>query len=134
MKNNYTYPVLLDKSEEGIINIYFPDFENMVTCIEEGGDYVNEAQDYLAMVIADYEECGKVLPESSMAEKIELKNRYILLYINIWMPYHRSKIKETYVKKTLTIPVWLDELAKSNNLNFSATLVKGLKEALNLQD
>ena len=73
MKNNYTYPVILDKSEEGMINIYFPDFENMVTCIEDGGNYVEEAQDYLAMVITDYEDCGKSLPEPSLAEKIQLK-------------------------------------------------------------
>jgi len=56
----------------------------------------------------------------------------MLAYINVWMPYHRTKIKEVYVKKTLTIPVWLDMLAKENNINFSATLVKGLKEELGL--
>jgi post-segregation antitoxin (ccd killing protein) len=48
------------------------------------------------------------------------------------MPYHKSRIKEVYVKKTLTIPSWLDILAKNNNINFSAILVKAIKKELNL--
>ena len=38
------------------------------------------------------------------------------------------------VKKTLTIPKWLDEMAKAKNVNFSAILVKGLKAELGLRD
>lgn len=40
--------------------------------------------------------------------------------------------KETYVKKTLTIPTWLDVLAKAKNINFSSVLVEGLKKELNI--
>jgi post-segregation antitoxin (ccd killing protein) len=40
------------------------------------------------------------------------------------------KTKEVYVKKTLTIPMSLDIRARENNINFSATLVKGIKDEL----
>lgn len=48
------------------------------------------------------------------------------------MPHHKQSIKETYVKKTLTVPVWLNILAKQANINFSSVLVKGLNEELNI--
>ena len=48
------------------------------------------------------------------------------------MPYFRQIQKTIYVKKTLTIPKWLDEMAKEKNVNFSAILVKGLKAELGI--
>ena len=64
---------------------------------------------------------------------IELREGQKLVYINIWMPYHRSKEKVIYTKKTLTIPLWLDLLAKENNINFSETLTEALKEKLSIK-
>lgn len=131
MKDNYTYPAILDYSDKGFINIIFPSFPNLVTCVTQEHDVIRAAQDYLALTIKDYEDEGKTLPDEN--ELFDLSEGQKLIYINLWMPYHRSKIKETYVKKTLTIPEWLDILAKNNNINFSSTLVAGLKRALNLQ-
>lgn len=131
MKDNYTYPAILDYNEENYINIEFVDFPGAITCVETGEDFLTEAQDLLTLYIKDYEDKQIELPVAS--EEIELENNQKLIYINIWMPYHRTKVKETYVKKTLTIPTWLDILAKSNNVNFSAVLVEGLKRELNLK-
>ena len=50
----------------------------------------------------------------------------------MWMPYFRHIEKIIYVKKTLTVPKWLDEMAKKKNINFSAVLVKGLKNELGI--
>ena len=36
------------------------------------------------------------------------------------------------IKKTLTIPEWLNELAVNNHLNFSQILQDALKQKLNL--
>ena len=132
MKDNYTYVAIIDESEKGFINISFPDFDGAMTCVPQGEDYVVAAQDFLALMIADMEDTGRTLPEMKTVEYILDKGQREV-YINVWMPYHRTKIKEVYVKKTLTIPLWLDMLAKENNVNFSATLVKGLKEILGLE-
>ena len=39
-------------------------------------------------------------------------------------------MKIAYVKKTLTIPSYLDILAKNKNINFSQVLQEALKEKL----
>ncbi len=130
MKDNYTYPAIFDYNEEGVINICFPDFPEAYTFAEDEGSAVTEAQDILAVTIRDYEETGTEIPEESSMPEIQENQR--LVYINVWMPYHRSKIKEVYVKKTLTIPEWLNILAIKSNLNFSAILVEGLKSKLDI--
>lgn len=132
MNDNYTYPAIVYENEKGCMEIVFPDFENAITCTDGKVSFVDMAQELLTLLIDDFEENNRKLPEPGMAE-YTLEAGQKLVYINVWMPYHRTKIKEVYVKKTLTIPVWLDMLAKANNINFSATLVKGLKEKLGLE-
>jgi len=131
MKNNYTFPAIFDYNDPDYILISFPDFENSITSADRDDECIEMAQDYLTLLITDYEMEKKTLPIPSINIK-KLSNNQKLVYVNIWMPYHRSKIKETYVKKTLTIPAWLDILAKRNNVNFSSILVKGLKSELAL--
>jgi predicted RNase H-like HicB family nuclease len=133
MKDNYTYPAIVVENEVGGKDITFPDFDNAITCATKDEEIVEMAQDYLVLLIDEYETTGKELPKPG-ASDYEMKEGMSLIYINVWMPYHRTKIKEVYVKKTLTIPLWLDILAKKNDVNFSATLVKGLKEELGLKN
>lgn len=131
MKDNYTYPVVFDYSEADLVNFIIPDLNGAVSSAELGDDIIKEAQDFLAMTILDYMDSGKALPGPSL--EIEAKNNEKVIFINVWMPYHRSTVKEVLVKKTLTIPSWLDVLGRQANINFSAVLVKGLKEKLDLR-
>ncbi|MEI3163752.1 MAG: type II toxin-antitoxin system HicB family antitoxin [Lachnospirales bacterium] len=102
------------------------DFPDLMSCVENEEEIIPEAQDLLGLTIIDYIDRNMELPQST-------KNLKDSIYIQVWLPYYRSKVKEIYVKKTLTIPSWLDLLAKEKNINFSATLVKGLKEELGIK-
>lgn len=130
MKENYTFPAILDFSEKDVINLSFPDIPEAFTFVETGEDYITAAQEVLALALKDRSDTNEDIPEPSL--DIELEDDQKVVYINIWMPYHGKNVKEVYVKKTLTIPAWLDILAKENQINFSAVLVEGLKEKLGL--
>lgn len=132
MNDNYTYSMVLDHSEEGYTNMFFPEFEGLASCVDSDEDPIEEAQDILALTILDYEERNKPLPKRKQKRDVKISSDQELVYVNVWIPYHRSKVKEVYTKKTLTIPVWLDLLAKKNNINFSETLVHALKDKLGL--
>ena len=132
MDSNYTYAAILDFSDKDTIDITFPAFDG-ATCAEKDENYIEAAQDWLASAIMDAEDAGEEIPADISPEKIALSKKQKLVYVNVWMPYHRSKVKETYVKKTLTIPAWLDVLAKQNSVNFSETLVQALKTKLGLE-
>lgn len=134
MEQNYTYPAILDYSEQDFVHIIFPDFAGAMTSVLENEDYIIAAQEFLALTLLDFEDENISIPQRSSIDEITLQENQQIIYVNIWMPFHRSKVKEVYVKKTLTIPAWLDILAKNNKINFSATLVKGLKIELGMQD
>ena len=130
MKENYTYAAIFDYNEPGYVNITFPMFDGAFTCVEDGENPISAAQDVLTLMLLEYEESGKKLPNDF--EKPRVGENQEIYFVNVWMPYHRSQVKEVYTKKTLTIPVWLDMLAKQNNVNFSALLVKALKKELKI--
>ncbi|EDT73962.1 type II toxin-antitoxin system HicB family antitoxin [Clostridium butyricum] len=132
MKDNYNYPMIFSYSEEGI-DIKAYDFDECFTFAENEKEAMESAIDILALTIIDYQSENRKLPMPTSVSKIELQKNEKLVYINVWLPYFRSKVKETYVKKTLTIPTWIDILAKRNNINFSSVLVRGLKKELNLE-
>jgi hypothetical protein len=50
------------------------------------------------------------------------------------MPLYREAIENQSVKKTLTIPQWLNKLAEEKNVNFSQLLQSALKEHLGIHD
>lgn len=132
MKDNYTYPVVFDYSDKEYIQIIFPCFDYQCTEVDIDGDPVAEAQDWLALNINDCELSNEEAPSEKLPQDFVLEEYQQLIYVNLWMPFHRSKVKVTYTKKTLTIPAWLDILAKQNNVNFSEVLTQALIEKLNL--
>lgn len=133
MEENYTYPVIFETINNEYTDIIFPDFENTMTSAYEDQDVIQIAQDFLALTLQDYFDEQKATPDPSSFKDIQLEKNQQCVYVNVWMPYHRSQIKETYIKKTLTIPAWLDIIAKNHNINFSQTLVKALKEELKIR-
>lgn len=66
--------------------------------------------------------------------KIKVEDNQIVVPIEVWMPYYRSNIKTVYVKKTLTIPSWLNSVAERSKINFSQVLQEALKEKLGIRE
>lgn len=129
MGNNYTYPAIINIAED-ILNINFPDFDNATTFSLDLNTIVEDAQDFLALTIEDILSRNMPLPQPSNYNDITIDSRQQIIFINVWLPYHIAKTRETYTKKTLTIPTWLDLLAKEKNINFSRILTEALKKEL----
>lgn len=126
MKENYVYPVRTEAAEDGIV-ITFPDFPDLVTFAEKREDVIRTAQEALALKIMDLENRQEPVPEPGEAEPGAV-------FVHVWMPYFRNSIRAVYVKKSVTIPQWLDLLARERSVNFSAALVKGIKLELGIED
>ena len=127
MKENYVFPAVIEE-EENLLNISFPTLGGIATCVERGEDLIGAAQELLALTLIDYQEKHQEVPDAE--ETIPDAEGGKVIFIHVWLPYFRSRTKEVYVKKTLTIPAWLDMLAKQNEVNFSAVLTEALKEKL----
>ena len=125
MKENYVYPAKIKHTGAGI-ETPFIDFPDVVTFAENLDDVITAAQEALALVILDLENTNGKIPEPTMTQSD-------VLYVHVWMPYFRNISREIYVKKSVTIPQWLDILAKNKSINFSATLVKAIKAELGIK-
>lgn len=132
MRENFVYPIKV-KKEDGVFLITFPDFPGQMTDAADESEVIRSAQEVLALCIIDNENQEKENPEPSQESDIPLEEGEKVVYVHLWMPYFRNVTKEIYVKKTLTIPQWLDLLAKEKNINFSAVLVNGLKQELGIE-
>ena len=126
MEENYVYPAEV-KEENGLYQLRFIDFPEITLVEEETMDeLIRSSKESLAMAILDYEIIGKEI-------QIPKSNESDVIYIHVWLPYFRNATKEIYVKKNVTIPQWLDLLAKESNINYSAALVKGIKQELGIK-
>lgn len=74
------------------------------------------------------------LPEPTPLNKIKIHKNQSIMLIEAWMPLVRSEMENRAVKKTLTIPKWLNDIAEQKKVNFSQILQKALKEELGIKE
>jgi predicted RNase H-like HicB family nuclease len=122
----YVYPACFYPEEDGRFSVIFVDFD-LATFGDDLADALYMAADAAAGRILTMLEDGEKLPEPSQANMIEPEddNGFIsLVYIDL--DNLKADHEETPVKKTLTIPSWLNKAAEKKNINFSATLKDAL--------
>ena len=132
-KEMYIYPALFTYEDDGI-SIEFPDLEGCFSCADNDSQAVYNAKEAMALYLYDAETDNSELPSPTDISKITPKKNQRVFPIDVWMPYYRSKIKTYCVKKTLTIPNWLNVLAEEHNVNFSGLLKDALIEYLGITD
>lgn len=132
MKDTYTFPCIIKFDEEDkIYYVRFPDIEEAFTDGDSLKEAVYNAQEVLGLVIYEREKMGREIPKAT-EYMIKTGENESLSYISVWMPLVRDRIEEKSVKKTLTIPKWLNDLAEENNVNFSQLLQVAIKKYIGL--
>lgn len=129
-KDKYSYPCIItyDKSD-GIYYVEFPDLEDCFTDGESLEEALYNAKDVLGLVLYAKEE-NNIEIEPPKNKPIFTEENQSVSYISVWMPLIRDEIENKSIKKTVTIPKWLNDLAEDNNVNFSKILQTSLKEYL----
>lgn len=127
----YAYPAVFTPEKGGGFSIRFPDLENCYTCGDNMVDSLLMAEDVLALVLYGYERDGRKIPSPSDESGIPLSKGEFINYIACDTLEYR-KIYNKAVKKTLTIPEWLNEAAMAMGLNFSQILQEALLSKIQL--
>ena len=86
------------------------------------------ANDVLAFVLYDYESEGREIPAPSKAENVEKSDGDFVNYIACDTVEYARMHNSRAVKKTLTIPQWLNDIAIRQDVNFSQVLQEALME------
>ena len=125
----YVYPAVFAAEGEGYA-VNFPDIDGCYTCGDDLADGIEMAEDVLALVLYQYEKDGKAVPHPSDPKDLKLnENEFVNLIAADTIGYQKRHNTKA-VKKTLTIPEWLNELAVKANINFSQVLQEALFEKL----
>lgn len=127
----YVFPAILTPEEGGYV-VRFPDVKN---CFTEGDDLaeaLDMAQDVLNLMLMDMEDDGVAISAPSDIQTIPHEENEIVTLITADTMEYRKLYGNKAVKKTLSIPAWLNTAAEQKGLNFSAVLQSALKKALDI--
>ncbi|MBD3949432.1 type II toxin-antitoxin system HicB family antitoxin [Tuanshanicoccus lijuaniae] len=122
------YPATFEKDEKYIL-VRFPDIPEAVTQGETLEEAYEMAQEVLGIALEDKD----VFPEASSLSDIQKQfpNAMVSL-VGIDLIAYRRKYHSKSVRKNVTIPEWISNLAQSEGINFSQTLTEALKEKLGI--
>ncbi|HBS59486.1 MAG TPA: pilus assembly protein HicB, partial [Firmicutes bacterium] len=103
------------------------------------GDNLQEAhklaKEALGLHLWGFERDGEDIPEPSAIDAVQ--SEYpgeVIGLVEVSMAALRSKLDTRAVKKTLTIPYYLNQMAEKSKINFSQVLQSALKEKLGIRD
>lgn len=134
-----TYPAVFVREDDGKYSVLFPDL-NSATCGDNLNDALEMAQDCMAGLVYTAQKSGEPLPEASdMSQELlqstcaemeaDPKNAFINLIAVDVEAYARQHFQKS-VKKTLSIPQWMNDAAEKQGINFSKVLQEALTEKL----
>ena len=122
---NLSYPAVIHR-EDNSYWIEFPDLEGCHTFADSLEEIFDEAKEALGAYCSTLLDEGKTLPKPSDIASTEHSGDDILALVEVPTRGQRS------VKKTLTIPSWLNTMAEQKQINFSQTLQEALVKRLGL--
>ena len=126
MDKRLFYPAVFHRAEGGGFWVTFPDIPECMTQGEDMQEAYEMAADALGLSLTTIDNGGReLLPKASSADEITVEDG-ILVIVEFDIAEYRRKNRSRAVKKTLSIPEWLNEAAIRENLNFSQVLQDAL--------
>ena len=126
----YTYTAVFTPEKNGIFSVDFPDLQGCYTSGDDMADAIYMAQDVLNLTLYDFENDKKDIPDATKPQDIKITDEQFTSVIAVDTDVYRRFYEKKPVKKTLTIPMWLNERAEKEHINFSGVLQEALKERL----
>ena len=129
-KTLLTYPAIFTQ-ENGQ---YWVEFIDLRGCYSDGetlAEAMENAKEAMGLYLEDLEEYPKC---TTNIKDIQLLENQIISYVSVDLVEHKRKYENKSVKKTLSIPAWLNTIAERENINFSQVLQKSLMDILQVDN
>ena len=132
-KDRYIFPAIFDFAEDGI-SVEFPELPGCLTCGNTQEEAWHMAKEAMALHLYGMEEESLPIPEPSPISNLKTKRNQVIVLMEAFMPGFRREMEQQSMKKTLTIPKWLNKMAEDENVNFSQILQDALKQRLGINE
>ena len=137
------YLAIFHKSIEGGYVVVFPDFDYGATEGKTLEEAIEMAEDYVGTWLYDDFVNSREMPVSSKINDISIEipederefyveGESFKTLIGLDMLKYVNECKNQTVRKNVSIPSWLNEMAKKSNINFSNILQEALKHELGI--
>ena len=117
------YQILLTPDTNGYV-VTVPDF-NCNTQGQDIADALFMARDVIGGMGITLQDLGKNIPEPG-STSFTISEKDIVTYVDVDFAEYRKRTENKRIKKTLTIPSWLNEKAEAEHINFSRVLEDAL--------
>ena len=123
----YIYPAIFTENEDGIL-VDFPDLPNCYTDGANLEEAFENAEDALALALWHLEEERADIPVPSAPAALTVpKSASVALVRADTLPVRQMNDMRT-VRKNVTLPSWMDTLARERNINFSKLLQNAIRK------
>lgn len=130
----YIFPAVFRQELDDCYAIDFPDLECCYTQGDNLQDAYDMAEDILCLTLYNLEETEKTIPTPSNPKNIPVGNDGFVVLIAADTLDYRMHYDNKAVKKTVTLPRWLNTMAERKGVNFSYELQTALKDKFGIQD
>ena len=90
------------------------------------------ARDAIGIYLSVLEDEKKAAPVASDPAKFYAEGKGFVALVDVDMLSYKQRHNKRAVKKTLSIPQWLNTMAEREGINFSNVLQKALRERLHV--
>lgn len=133
LKRSYSFPAIFEYDEDGI-SVSFPDLPGVFTCGDNEEEAYRNAKEALGLHLFGMEQDLDSIPVPSKVNELSLDANQAAVIVNVFMPLIRDRVQRATIKKTLTLPKWINDLAEEHKINFSQVLQEALKERLDIRE
>ncbi|MBO6292068.1 MAG: type II toxin-antitoxin system HicB family antitoxin [Selenomonas sp.] len=138
------YPAIFYHEKNGHYSVVFPDLNHLATCGDTMQEATEMAVDCLAGYLYSEKKDGNEVPQPTPLDKIDIHceddedddysdGDLFVNMISVNVEEYAKTHFEKSVRKSLTIPKWLNDMAISRKVNFSRVLQKALMNEMNIQ-
>lgn len=132
MKDRYSFIAVFNVADDGI-SIEFPDLPGCLPCADNMDEAVKNAREALGLHLWGMEQDGEEIPSPTSITDIHCADNEIPAVIDVFMPPFRDKLNNRFVKKTLSLPAWLADLADKDGVNCSKVFQNALMDYLGVK-
>ena len=131
---NYIYPAIFYQEEDGRYSVIFPDLNDLATYGDNLADAFAMAQEACGQYLFTSLRDGEKIPASTPISEVKTEEEAALVnLICVNLDEYAKAYNDKAVKKTLSIPAWLNTACENYGINYSKVLKDALIARLQMQ-
>ena len=131
---NYIYPAVFYPEEDGRYSVIFPDLNDLATYGDNHADAFAMAQEACGQYLFTSLRDGEKIPASTPISEVKTEEEAALVnLICVNLDEYAKAYNDKAVKKTLSIPAWLNTACENYGINYSKVLKDALIARLQMQ-